>query len=115
MVGSLCASLWGKKFRREVILLLIPPAIYLAVAMFSGVNYGVRHLLPVYPFLIVLVAFGAWNLGQRHRALASLVAGFFALPAASLFRGFPPHSFSPNGKLCGAADTHRVLSESNNS
>src|SRR5260370_37403087 len=109
MVGSLCASLWGKKFRREVILLLIPPAIYLAVAMFSGVNYGVRHLLPVYPFLIVLVAFGVWNLGQRHRALASFVAAFFAFPHAPSGRGGPTYISHVNAIWGGPPDTHRSL------
>ena len=52
-LAPFCASLWGKQFRTEMLFLIIPPAIYLAVAMSSGINYGVRHLLPIYPFLIV--------------------------------------------------------------
>src|SRR4029077_394583 len=57
-LAPLSATLWRKQFRREVLFLLIPPAFYLAAAMSSGVNYGVRHLLPIYPFLVVFVAFG---------------------------------------------------------
>jgi len=109
----ICTSFWGKQFRREVLLLLIPPAIYLAVAMFSGVNYGVRHLLPVYPFLIVLVAFGAWNLGQRHRALASLVAVLVAFHVASSVRAFPNYIPYANELWGGPANTHRILADSN--
>lgn len=33
--------------------LLLPPALYLLVAMQSEVNIGNRHILPIYPFLIV--------------------------------------------------------------
>lgn len=38
------------------ITLLLPPAIYLLIAMQSDVNIGNRHILPIYPFLIVWAA-----------------------------------------------------------
>jgi len=36
--------------------LLFPPALYFVFSMTSGINIGMRHILPVYPFLYVAVA-----------------------------------------------------------
>jgi hypothetical protein len=109
----LSASLWQKQFRRELLFLVIPSAFYLAVAMSSDVNYGVRHLLPLYPFLIVLVAFGVWSLGQRHRALAALVAVLVLFHVASSLRAFPNYIPYANELWGGPKNVHRVLADSN--
>lgn len=37
--------------------IVLPPAILLAAAMRSSINIGIRHILPVYPFLYVALAF----------------------------------------------------------
>ena len=39
--------------------LLLPIAVYLAVAMSSDMNIGLRHLLPIYPFLYILAGAAA--------------------------------------------------------
>jgi len=36
--------------------LLIPPGIYGAWALISNINIGIRHLLPIFPFLMVMAA-----------------------------------------------------------
>ncbi len=107
------AAFAGKKFRREILFLAIPPAIYLAVALFSGINYGVRHLLPIYPYLIILVSYAAWNLAQRHRALAGLVAVLIVAHAASSLRAFPNYIPYANELWGGPARTHELLTDSN--
>jgi hypothetical protein len=107
------AALRGKGARREVLFLIIPAGIYLAAAMSSGMNYGVRHLLPMYPFLMVLVSFAAWNLGQRNRALGALVVallGFHALSSARTFPNYIPYS---NELWGGPQKTYRLLTDSN--
>jgi hypothetical protein len=109
----LCAKLWGKALQREMFFLVIPPAIYLTVAMFSGINYGIRHLLPIYPFLIVLVSFAAWNFGQRHRALAALVAALMVFHSASSLRAFPNYIPYSNELWGGPSKTHEILADSN--
>jgi len=38
------------------VLLALPPVIFLLVAMASNINIGLRHVLPIYPFLFVLAA-----------------------------------------------------------
>lgn len=109
----LSAALWGKQFRREMFFLVIPIAIYLGVAMFAGIDYGVRHLLPVYPFLIVLVSFAAWNLAVRGRALTVLVAVLVFCHAASSVHAFPNYIPYANELWGGPAKTHEILADSN--
>lgn len=106
-------ALRGEKFRREMLFLIFPPAIYLAVAMSSGINYGVRHLLPVYPFLIILVSFAGWNLGKRHHSLAGLIAILIVFHAASSVRAFPNYIPYANELWGGPARTHEILADSN--
>ena len=54
-------SLWhGRRHPPPVLLslcLALPPMVYFALAMRSSINIGVRHILPIYPFLYVLLAF----------------------------------------------------------
>ncbi len=109
----MCAPLWGREFRREIRFLAIPAALYLVVAMSSGINYGVRHLLPVYPFLIVAVSFAAWNLGRRHRALAAVVAVLLIFHAVSSLRAFPNYIPYANELWGGPAKVHEILADSN--
>ncbi len=57
--------------------LALPPLLYFVFSMTSGINIGMRHILPVYPFLYVGTA--AWltmrtNLRRAACVLAALVA-----------------------------------------
>ncbi len=45
--------------------LLVPIAVYLGFALTSRVNLGLRHLLPIYPFLFLLAARGLAELRTR--------------------------------------------------
>ena len=48
---------WGLRNKpRELAFLLIPVAVYLAVSIHSDMDIGLRHLLPVYAFLYLLIA-----------------------------------------------------------
>ena len=112
-LAPLSAAVRDKVHRREVLFLLVPCAVYIAVALISGINYGVRHLLPVYPFLMVLVAAAAWNLSRRHRALAAVVAVLVAFHAVSSARAFPNYIPYSNELWGGPEKTHKVLADSN--
>jgi hypothetical protein len=109
----LSAALRDNRFRREVLFLLIPAWIYLTVAMCSGINYGIRHLLPMFPYLIILVSVAAWELGRRHRALAVLVGVLIGFHAASSLRAFPNYIPYANELWGGPAKTHEMLADSN--
>ena len=77
----LAAALW-QAWKREWISpmtlgLALPPLLYFVFSMTSGINIGMRHILPVYPFLYVGAA--AWlttrtNWRRGAYVLAALVA-----------------------------------------
>jgi len=101
------------RVHKEGLFLALPPAVYLLVAMSSSVNYGVRHLLPVYPFLIILVSYGAWKLAQRNGTLAAVVAVLIACHVASSLRTFPNYIPYANEAWGGSSKTYQLLTDSN--
>lgn len=111
VVLSKAFSKW--QLRTEALFLAIPPAIYLFVAMSSSVNYGVRHLLPVYPFLIILVSYAAWRLANWSRKLAVLVAVLVVCHAGSSLRAFPNYIPYANEAWGGSSKTYELLTDSN--
>lgn len=88
---------------KERALLLAAPAFLLAVAMLSGINIGVRHILPLWPFLIVA---GAGMLA-RFRVLAGALAALQIISALAA----APHSIAYANELWRAP--HRVFKDSN--
>jgi tetratricopeptide (TPR) repeat protein len=106
-------SLRSPKYRREILFLTIPAALYLAVSMTSGLNVGVRHILPVYPFLILLAAAGGVALARQNRAWFAVVGILVLLHAASSIRAYPNYMAYSNEAWGGTARTYQVLSDSN--
>ncbi len=67
------------------VFVIVPPALFLAIAMTAAINIGLRHVLPIYPFLIVIGAVGAQALlalRPRFRALLTVIAVAATLEAA---------------------------------
>jgi hypothetical protein len=48
--------LWRRDSRKTAVFLLIPPLCYFLFSTTSGLNIGYRHLLPMLPFLLVLIS-----------------------------------------------------------
>jgi hypothetical protein len=111
-LAPLSADLWGKQFRRETRLLIIPSVFYLVVAISSGDNHGVRHLLPLYPFLIIIVSYAAWNLGKRHWALAVFLGALVIFHAVSSVRAFPNYIPYANELWGGPSKSYELLTDS---
>jgi tetratricopeptide (TPR) repeat protein len=98
---------------RELLFLTVPPAFHLAVAMSSGLNIGVRHILPLYVFLSVLIGGAAWALVRSNRRWAYAIALLLLLHAISSLRVFPSYIAYANELWGGPANTYRYLSDSN--
>jgi putative effector of murein hydrolase LrgA (UPF0299 family) len=84
---------------RELGFLLMPAAVYFVAAMRSCFNIGVRHILPVYPFLIVL-AFAAWRLVRMGTFWRYGVAAILVLSVLSSVRAFPGPLDVPRKEAC---------------
>ncbi|MFT3917099.1 MAG: hypothetical protein QM704_24325 [Anaeromyxobacteraceae bacterium] len=98
--------------RRAVLALTVPPAVYLAVAMASGMNIGIRHLLPVIAWLAVLGGAGAVALARTGRRGALVAAALLALHAGSTAAAFPEYVSYANEAWGGSARSHLLLTDS---
>jgi hypothetical protein len=83
----------------ELLLVFVTPAVFLAGAMLSRLNLGVRHVLPVYPFLLLLAGFAAAQLlSGRWRRLVAMLAGMWLLVGTL---GVFPHFLSYFNEIAG--------------
>jgi Dolichyl-phosphate-mannose-protein mannosyltransferase len=98
--------------RREVLFLLIPPLIYLAVSMKSGMNIGIRHILPVYIFLAILIAGAASVLIKNSRGWRYAVVLLLVFQAISVTRAFPNCIGYGNEAFGGPKNVWRYVSDS---
>jgi len=99
--------------RRELVFLLLPALAWLAACLPSKMNLGVRHILPMYAFLIVLAAATATRLAGQRRWGRWAAAALLLLHVASSARVFPNYLTYANEAFGGSRNTYRLLSDSN--
>jgi len=98
---------------REILFLTVPAAIHFGVATFSTINIGLRHILPVYVFLIPLVAGAAWIFIRSDLRWAWVIGLLLVAQAVTSLRTFPAYIAYSNELWGGPANTYRYLSDSN--
>ena len=98
---------------RELIYLLLPGAIYLAVSMTAGLNIGARHILPLYAISTILAAAGITALAAHNRRWAYIGAALIVAHAASGFTVFPNYMAYANEAWGGPKNVYKLLSDSN--
>jgi len=104
-----------RKARGEAPLLLLPVGVLFLASIGTSYNIGIRHMLPVYPFLALA---GAGMLarardGPRGRAAFLLAAALPIVSAVELAR-IHPHELSYFNPLAGGPERgKRILSDSN--
>ncbi|MGH7214625.1 MAG: glycosyltransferase family 39 protein [Tepidisphaeraceae bacterium] len=125
--AGVCAALAAAWWRRGLILripeqwwlaacLMLPPGVYFASAVASNLNLGIRHMLPVYPFVFIgvgLVVARVLHSSARPnlaRALCAICALALAVETALAFPHFIPFF---NAAVGGSRGGLQLLGDSN--
>jgi hypothetical protein len=91
----------------------VPIVIYLAVAMASDMNIGMRHLLPIYPFLYAMSAGAAVWLSRKHRWWGAVFGVLLVWQVVTSVRAAPAYMAYANEAWGGPSQVHRYLSDAN--
>jgi hypothetical protein len=99
---SIAADLW---------IMLSFPAVYFLLAVFSHFNIGERHILPLYPFALLLAG-SLWQYASAKQATAIALYVLIALNAADALRVAPDY-LSYFNVVVRPGDAFHLLSDSN--
>jgi tetratricopeptide (TPR) repeat protein len=114
LIAALIIIVTGRlKHRRELLFLLLPCVIYLAVAMHSDMNIGIRHILPVYAFLYVLVGAAAASLVHLDRRWSYPLALLLLWQVVASVRVAPAYMAYANEAWGGPQSVHKYLGDAN--
>ena len=111
LVSALSLRFWRTR-RRELLFLMLPALLFLAVCMHSGLNIGIRHLLPLLPPLTIFAAAGAWSLARSRKWAMIALVSLLAFHAMSSLHAFPNYLSYSNEAWGGPSQTYRYLSHS---
>ncbi len=113
LVLAIYAFASGKVRRpREVFFLTLPAVFYLAVSIPSPLNIGVRHVLPLFPFVFALAGAGAGWLIQQRRVWGYVVGVLMLWHVVDSVRMFPNYLPYANVLWGGPAKTNLYFSDS---
>ncbi len=94
--------------------LLVPPLVFFTVCLTSGINSGVRYILPVYGFFIVAAAVGMVWLSRRFYFFKYILIGLLIFHAATAFRVAPNYMAFANDFWGGTNNIYRVFGGDSN-
>ena len=104
------------RWSREVAYLVLPAAIYFAIAMSAGMDIGARHLLPVYAMVAILAGGAIMALSRRNGHWIPSWTWFCSLlvvaHVASALSVFPNYLAYANRAWGGPENLHNLLSDS---
>lgn len=100
-------------YKREYVVAAIPIAVFLLSAMTSKINLGVRHILPIYPFLILFAASAAAYYARGSKTAAVLCGVLVVGQVASYAHSYPNLIAYANEAWGGQKNLHRYLGDSN--
>jgi Dolichyl-phosphate-mannose-protein mannosyltransferase len=116
MAGGLALAVvrWRRTGPDDVVFVLLPIAVYLAAAMASRLNIGNRHLLPIYPLALLLVALAASELlASRARLGRYALTGLVGIAALEFGANYPDNLAFFNVLVGGPDHGSEYLVDSN--
>jgi 4-amino-4-deoxy-L-arabinose transferase-like glycosyltransferase len=96
---------------RDLLLLCLFPLVFLAFALNSKYNIGERHILPIYPFAL-MIAGGLWEHARKTRLTKALLIAALCLNALDALRCAPDYLAYFN-ILVKPQNSWRLLTDSN--
>jgi 4-amino-4-deoxy-L-arabinose transferase-like glycosyltransferase len=105
------ARIYGR--RREFLFLALPIAFFLYAAISSHINMGVRYLLPIYAFCIVLASAAAASFFTRSVVGRFAVVALLLLTVFSSLHSYPNFLVYSNELFGGPAHTYRFATDNN--
>jgi hypothetical protein len=100
---------------RDLLLISLVPAVYFLCAVKAPVNIGIRHVMPLYPFLLLYAgAFAEWARTWRWDVRwTKLFFGVLLIAQAADIARYAPDYLSYFTVLVKPANTWQLLSDSN--
>lgn len=95
LLAGLAGLSWHLRSRTttwDALCVVLPVVIYLGFAMNAGINLGLRHVLPVYPFFVMIACVAGrqiLNLSHRPRFRFGILAALLGIWVASFARVYP--------------------------
>jgi len=109
--GVVALARRGRKTWETLLFLLLPPAAFLVAAMTATLNIGLRHVLPIYPFLLLAAGSAlAWSWERRRGWLAVLLLALATFESLSVY---PDYLTFFNRAVGGPRHGHRYLVDAN--
>jgi 4-amino-4-deoxy-L-arabinose transferase-like glycosyltransferase len=96
---------------RDLRIMLLFPGVFLLLSIFSRIDIGDRHILPLYPFLLLLCA-GLWEFARTRRTARVLLFVALGLHVADGMR-YAPDYLSYFNVFVKPQNSYQLLSDSN--
>lgn len=97
---------------REIIFLVLPATVYFVIAVAGPLNLGVRHILPIFPFIFALVGAAMAHLAAHRRAWAWAIGVLLLAHAVESLAAFPNYLPFANRLWGGSSNTYRYFTDS---
>jgi hypothetical protein len=95
----------------DLVVMSLLPLLYLVFALQSRYDIGERHILPLYPF-VLLIAGGIWEHARKHRVAVAILVFALCLNAADALR-YAPDYLSYFNIFVRPENSWRLLTDSN--
>ncbi len=98
--------------RRKMLFILVPPLAFFAISLTSKMNIGVRHILPIYAFFIVVAAIGAVWMSRKFYYFRFILIGLLIFHAFTAYRTAPNYIAFANDFFGGTNNSYRIFRDS---
>lgn len=106
-------AVFNREKRREMVFLLVPPLVFFVIASSSNFTTGIRHILPIYSFFIVVAAAGAVWLCRKFQFFRYALIALLIFHAVTAIRIAPNYLAFANDFWGGTNNIYHLFRDSN--